>query len=789
MRGLRGGIAACLAVVAAFGATAASAHAQTGAPPTGISVANGETQPVFDYDQAIRERVYIPNGQDADDNGVEDRTAIEIMRPKESGPNMKVPVAMEASPYWTTVCAGLETQCIGDVDGDGINDKWPLFYDNFFVPRGYAWILAEMDGTGNSTGCPTTGGVADVQSIVAVIDWLNGRRPGYRSVSGTSDPVVADWHDGKTAMIGKSYDGTLPNAVAATGVQGLSTIISISSIASWYDYTRMGGIVHSAGYAGYLAGAVDNGNPLCKAIENQLNADEGDATGDMNDFWVERDYLKDAGNVQIPVFETAGLQDDNVWNLNFSEWWQAISANDVPRKLWLLREGHADPFNSRRDAWVDTLHKWLDHWLYGVDNDVMTQPRVDIEDSKDTWNTYGDWPIPGSQKTDLYLQGGDAPADFGHFGGTSGGPTASVAFTDQSRSREATAMSIASTSQANRRVFLSPPLKQDLRLSGVPEVDMYASLDKPQSNLGAIIVDYGDGKQITRTGDGFTLDKTQPKTCVGQGSTRVDAQGNPIDYSNCYYVAVKPTVDVTATAGWRISRGVLDTSNRDSLFTPTPIVPGVQYEFKIPMQPVDSTIPAGHRLGIVLLTNYADVGQTATTGATVTIDTKLSKVSLPILGGYVGAQDDGAFTPVTQDGDVAGTVPATMALTLAGSADFGSFTPGLGSTYAASTTANVLSTAGDATLSVADADAGATAGHLVNGGFSLAQPLQVKASSSGHAGAFAALGASTPLLAWSAPTANDPVTLDFQQQIGANEALRTGSYAKTLTFTLTTTQP
>ena len=33
------------------------------------------------------------------------------------------------------------------------------------------------------------------------------------------------------------------------------------------------------------------------------------------------------------------------------------------------------------------------------------------------------------------------------------------------------------------------------------------------------------------------------------------------------------------------------------------------------------------------------------------------------------------------------------------------------------------------------------------------------------------------------------MTVDFGQSIGANEALRTGSYAKTLTFTLSTTNP
>ena len=36
---------------------------------------------------------------------------------------------------------------------------------------------------------------------------------------------------------------------------------------------------------------------------------------------------------------------------------------------------------------------------------------------------------------------------------------------------------------------------------------------------------------------------------------------------------------------------------------------------------------------------------------------------------------------------------------------------------------------------------------------------------------------------------NDSVTLTFKQPIAANDALRTGTYSKTLTFTLSTTNP
>ncbi len=146
----------------------------------------------------------------------------------------------------------------------------------------------------------------------------------------------------------------------------------------------------------------------------------------------------------------------------------------------------------------------------------------------------------------------------------------------------------------------------------------------------------------------------------------------------------------------------------------------------------------------------------------------------------------------SQTGTAGGTVPATLSLSLGTPAAFGAFTPGVGKSYTAAMTANVISTAGDAALSVADPSSTAT-GHLVNGAFSLPSALQAKASSPlGTGGAFAAVGGSsspTSLLTYSAPASNDAVAVTFQQDIGASDALRTGTYSKTLTFTLSTTTP
>jgi predicted alpha-1,2-mannosidase len=155
---------------------------------------------------------------------------------------------------------------------------------------------------------------------------------------------------------------------------------------------------------------------------------------------------------------------------------------------------------------------------------------------------------------------------------------------------------------------------------------------------------------------------------------------------------------------------------------------------------------------------YRLVVSASTTDAATPTVAELELLATPTAPG-----SDAVSTP----GGVSGTVPATLSLTLGTPASFGAFTPGIDKTYTASTTANVISTAGDASLTVSGPD------HLTNGAFSMKDPLVVNLSKA----------------AWAGPISNDPVTVAFSQHIGATDPLRTGTYSTTLTFTLSTTTP
>ena len=99
-------------------------------------------------------------------------------------------------------------------------------------------------------------------------------------------------------------------------------------------------------------------------------------------------------------------------------------------------------------------------------------------------------------------------------------------------------------------------------------------------------------------------------------------------------------------------------------------------------------------------------------------------------------------------------VPAVLSLSLAGPATFTAFVPGVGATTTP-TTANVVSTAGNANLSVAD-PATTNTGQLVNGAFALPTKLQARAASAAGTGvALADVGGSaspTSLLNYTNPS-------------------------------------
>jgi predicted acyl esterase len=829
------------------GATAkAAAAAPAPAVPTFV---NGMAQPVFGATSAdwVNYELWVQSNFDSDRDGKNDRIHVDVSRPKETDTDgLKVPVLFEDSPYY----AGGSDSPNFSVEHElgqppAARIRAPYFtagntsptistrYESYWVPRGFAVVHAESPGSGHSDGCTTSGGRNETLGAVAVIDWLNGRAKGYTTRTGMEE-TTATWTTGKVGMMGTSYNGTIPVAAATTGVPGLDAIVPIAAISDWYDYYRANGLVrapHSApdgqnGNNGFLGEDLDvlaeytysradelppGPRTICWPVIDDITANEDRITGNRSAFWDERNYMKDADNIKAATLLVHGNTDFNVMTKNAAQLWDVLKKNNVPRQFYFHQSGHTStPLPN------EMVNRWFTKYLWGQDNGVQAQakswvvreadqcpPRtatvsgevvnsatvtvadagaflvgnsltvpqtnangtitstarvinaisgntltlasavattagqrvvdgatVSLVCSNANPTPYADWPDPATANATLKLQPGGATRGALTFDQVSS--TAKETLIDDAAINGSTLMNAASS--PNRLIYQTDRLKQPIRISGSPSVSLNIAFSK-RANLSAALVSFPEGS------------------------------GN----------------------GTIVTRGWMDPENRTSDYVSEPVTPGTFYRLNFTFQARDAVIAAGRRLALMVFSSDREYTIRPATGTELTLDLANSTFTIPVVGGSE------TLAPAVGEGitevpaPVSGSVPATLALALGAPAWFGAFTPGIGRDYTATTTANVVSTAGDATLSVADPDTAKT-GKLVNGAFSLAQTLQARA----RTGAFAGVGgaaAPTSLVTYSAPISNDQVPIEFKQAIGANEPLRTGSYSKTLTFTLSTTTP
>ncbi|WP_408013382.1 Xaa-Pro dipeptidyl-peptidase [Saccharopolyspora elongata] len=587
----------CAALVLAGAAPVAAAE----------QVRDGRSQPVFAA-EPVRETVWVETGLDGDGDGVVDRVAADIARP--AGTDQPVPVIMDASPYYSCCGRGNENE-FKTYDDQGRPLGFPLFYDNYFVPRGYATVLVDLSGTNRSEGCVDVGGPSDITSAKAVIDWLNGRATGFDAATG-GNPVGAGWSTGDVGMIGKSYDGTIANGVAATGVEGLRTIVPIGAISSWYDYYRSDGVSFGFDPVGLAQNVEEGGRPDCRQVKQEL-VTGAPANGDVTPLWTERDYVPNADRVTASVFAVHGLGDLNVKTVHFGQWWDALAAKDVPRKLWLSQTGHVDPFDFRRAEWVDTLHRWFDHFLLGIDNGITEEPAASIERAPDTWADEPGWSGEQAQATTLH------PREDGL--GTEPAPGGTASFTDDPSLDEYDWAARPDQQSPARTLFSTAPLGGDLRLAGTGSVTVTAVPSTPTAHLSAMLVDYGPATTRDYLGQGEGIRTLQTESCWGESRPGDDA---------CYKDTEATTTEVDFEI---IARGWADLANHESLSAERPLEPGKPYTMTFRLATTDHVVPAGHQLALIIGgTDGAFIVAPRQPGQ-IGLDLAQTSVTLPVVGG------------------------------------------------------------------------------------------------------------------------------------------------------------
>ncbi|MEV8374196.1 Xaa-Pro dipeptidyl-peptidase [Kribbella sp. NPDC056861] len=679
VRGVTGAAAAATLVAGALlAAPPVTAQAQ-GVRPTFV---NGLAQDVFSTKPAdwYSGEVWVQAPFDSDRDGKPDRIHADFTAPGEVlTDGLQVPVIFEDSPYY----AGLNDAANWEVDhplgqppadrvatpfqaGSNTSPVISTVYESRWVPRGFAVVHAESPGTGHSDGCPTSGGSNETLAGKAVIDWLNGRAPAYTTRDGNT-PAVATWTTGKVGMMGTSYNGTIPEAVATTGVEGLEAIVPISAISDWYDYYRANGMVRApGGFQGedldVLADAVysrldeTTTRTICQPILDELKANQDRATGDRSDFWQERNYLKDVRNVHAASLVAHGNNDFNVMTKNAVQFYEALKQQGVPHMFYFHQGGHGG-------APPDVLiNYWFTRYLYGVQNGVEQLPRswvvrepaacparqsvVTGDQANTTTLTvadtsafrigftltvpqtnangtitsttrlisnipdathlvlstavatgngqkvangtvvnlvcgtanptpYAEWPDPGTSDVNLrFTPGGNTR------GGLTTGKDGSIRETLVDNAAIAPLTSANAAASPERLIYQTEPLTKPVRISGTPTVSLKVAFSTARANLSVALVSYAPNGAAT-----------------------------------------------ILTRGWA------DPANADSDWTESPIRIGATDRVDFDLQPKDVVVPAGNRLGLMVLSSDRDFTVRPAAGTKLTLNLHGSSFNLPVVGG------------------------------------------------------------------------------------------------------------------------------------------------------------
>lgn len=602
---------------------------------------DGQAQivPAFQDTSAwIHEELWVETDFDTDRDGKKDRMHVDVTRPGQTQTEgLRVPVLFGSSPYYAGTTRGqvnwnVEQELRDQPRPRAKMDNPPYRFPRprissalvaQWVPRGFAVVHSEAPGTGLSQGCPTVGDYPERMAPRFIVDWLNGRARGYTSATGTEEVSATSWSTGKVGMIGTSYEGTLPLAAATTGVDGLEVVVPVSPNTSYYHYYRSNGLVRSPG--GYLGEDVDvlydfiaSGDTLGRANCDRIwkngvfagKKGQDRATGDYNDFWASRDLLPFVKNIKAAVLLAHGLNDYNVVPEHTVRIYDEMRARKLPVSMYLHQGGHGG------NPPAEMLNRWFTHYLYGVDNGVEKEaPIWIVQDARaqapwappiDTAQAgrgrgrgqvvapptaFPSFPVPGVVPVAFHPSGGGASiGDLSTVPAKSGTEklTDDVAFSGSA---------LASLQQSpHRLLYATKTLADTLHISGTARVTLRIASSRPAANLSVWLVML------------------------------------PYDSS---FTGSQSHVGVI-TRGWadiQNHKSLTGGGNYASKLPEQPLVPGKFYDLTFDLQPDDEFVPAGKRLGVMIMSSDREFTLWPRAGTELTVDLAHSKFLIPIVGG------------------------------------------------------------------------------------------------------------------------------------------------------------
>ncbi|WP_051362203.1 CocE/NonD family hydrolase [Solimonas soli] len=300
--------------------------------------------------------------------------------------------------------------------------------DPYIVQHGYATVVVDVRGTGQSQGEWEAFGEDEQADYAEVVDWV------------TQQPFC----DGRIGVYGVSYLGITAIITAAQGHPAVKAAFPIVPIGDGYrDIVFTGGQVNPTFIPLWLGlvSVLGLTNPtvitdpatglpatlehLLSAVANFqvptiLRALAGDPdTAYDGDFWKVRSPLENDGRIKVPTFIVGGLHD--LFQRSEPISYERIK-NNAPAKLLIGPWTHVEAAFGQGlpvDGVPPLNHielQWFDQYVKGMKAGAVRQPNVtQYVTGYGHYATASDWPHPDARAQRLYLRADkslseDAPA-------------------------------------------------------------------------------------------------------------------------------------------------------------------------------------------------------------------------------------------------------------------------------------------------------------------------------------------------------------------------------------------
>ena len=285
---------------------------------------------------------------------------------------------------------------------------------NYYLVRGFAVVVSAGFGALGSDGFNYVGSDFERDAFKSVVEWLHGDRIAYADREGTIE-TKADWSNGNVAMTGRSYAGTMPFAVATTGVEGLKTIVPVAGISDWYSQQNMQGaqrywpkeMLNS--FLAYYCSSRYNDETLSEkqlddiaAFHHEMSLQQLKCGFDYDqDFWGSGNYRLNADKIKCSALIVQGLNDENVSTKQFEMMYKSFQKAGQTVKAILHQGPHITPTMPNKNYGIlidgkfydDIVNEWISHYLYDVESNVEAMPAVLVQTNYDQkkWETANSW--------------------------------------------------------------------------------------------------------------------------------------------------------------------------------------------------------------------------------------------------------------------------------------------------------------------------------------------------------------------------------------------------------------